>query len=839
MKKWIALLLCLLMTASFLPAALAEETGDQPVELPEISDEPLEEPEQADPVEETTDAAEPVELTPEGNLNINVGVFPDKNFREWVKANLAGGKDYLTSAEVTAVTVIDCSHESIESLKGISHFTNLQYLYCSGNKLTTLELNGNKKLLGIECDDNDLTNISISACTKLKSLICPDNKLKSLNLSYNKELQSLICNNNELAKVNIENVTTLVNVDAHSNKLPSINNLAKNKKLAFLDLSDNPVASITLTANTELESLYLSKTKISKLDVTKNTKLVDLEVNKAALKAIDVTKCPKLKRLDLGWNAITAIDVTKNPELTVLDVSHNQLKTLDVTKNTKLVTLNVESNTLSALDVSACTDLTGLNVNSNSLKALDVSANTNLLRLYAYSNLLTELDVSALTKLIELDCDSNEIAALDVSACTELTALDCGNNSIEALDLAGLSKLKTLYCQANRISALNVAACPELETLSCGGNRIPALHLEGNTKLKDPTFSTQETAAVLNLVQVGNKYTFDMTPLFASVSDLSYVKPYDSSYSYDALSGVMMLPGNVKSFKYKFETGYGDMTVVVTALYNGYYTLEFDSGAVQYKGTTPYVIYHGAEQRPAFVGKDSSGKTLDLNQFEVWYTDNVLPGTGTLHVRLIGSGVEKTLWFKIYMPPTTETSVANVKDGIEVKWAPVKDAKGYVIYRRAWNLTSSGWTPFERWNNTTATTWMDTKVYAGTRYQYGVKAYFSDPMDNYNLGEVGPLKTTVRITTRTLNSVTPGAKLLTAKWSPSSVFTGYEVQIATNSAFTQDVKTVKITKATTAQTTVKSLKAATTYYVRVRSYHVFEGMTYYGQWSNVMNCKTN
>ena len=202
------------------------------------------------------------------------------------------------------------------------------------------------------------------------------------------------------------------------------------------------------------------------------------------------------------------------------------------------------------------------------------------------------------------------------------------------------------------------------------------------------------------------------------------------------------------------------------------------------------------------------------------------------------TGAKASAWFKIYLPPTTSTTVENVQNGIKISWKKVDNAKGYVIYRRAWNLIDKGWTTFERWNNTTKTTWTDTKVYAGTRYQYGIKAYFSDPMDNYNLGIVGPLKTTVRITTRTLNSVTPGSRKLTVKWSGSSVFTGYEVQVATDAAFTKDVKTVTIKKATTYQTVVKGLKAKTTYYVRVRSYHIFEGMTYYGGWSNVLTGKT-
>ena len=166
----------------------------------------------------------------------------------------------------------------------------------------------------------------------------------------------------------------------------------------------------------------------------------------------------------------------------------------------------------------------------------------------------------------------------------------------------------------------------------------------------------------------------------------------------------------------------------------------------------------------------------------------------------------------------------------------------------------NGWTRFERWWNVTGTSWIDGTdnhpVYAGTRYQYGIKAYFNrrtDPVtgaqiggntgDNYNLGEVGPLKTTVRITTRTLNSVTAGSKQMTVKWSGSSVFTGYQIQYATNSAFTQNAKAIKITNPKTVSTVIKSLTAGKTYYVRVRSYHVFNNMTYFGEWSNVLSCK--
>ena len=274
---------------------------------------------------------------------------------------------------------------------------------------------------------------------------------------------------------------------------------------------------------------------------------------------------------------------------------------------------------------------------------------------------------------------------------------------------------------------------------------------------------------------------------------------------------------------------------------------------MRFNGKTPYVIADGQPQTPRFTVKAKDGSVVDPSSYTYAYLENTNAGTAYVMVTFTDTYTGTAQgWFKIYLPATDYTKVENRDDGIYMEWHAVPGAAGYVIYRRAWSSTTGGkWTDFVRWNNTTDLNWTDKTVYAGTRYQYGIKAYFErrvDPVsgatiggnvgDNYNLGIVGPLKTTVRITTRKLNSVTGGSKQLTVKWAGSSLFTGYEVQIAMDAAFTKNIKTVRITDPKTYQTTIKSLKAKTTYYVRVRSYHVFEGMTYFGGWSNVLHAKT-
>ena len=290
-------------------------------------------------------------------------------------------------------------------------------------------------------------------------------------------------------------------------------------------------------------------------------------------------------------------------------------------------------------------------------------------------------------------------------------------------------------------------------------------------------------------------------------------------------------------------------------------TIEWNANDVQFNKKTPFVLYNGKAQTPRFIVKDENGSVIDASYYDYEFKENTLAGTAYLFVTF-KNGLSGTCdsFFKIYLPATKQTTVENVKEGIKITWAPVEGAAGYVIYRRAWSSTTNGWTSFERWWNVTETTWTDGTienhmVYAGTRYQYGIKAYFAKrldpisgdyiggneniPLGNWNLGIVGPLRTTVRITTRVLNEVVGGSNQVTVKWAKSANFTGYEVQIATDANFTNIAETKIIDNWKIGEATFQGLKANTTYYARVRSYHEFEGFTYYGEWSNVLSAKTN
>ena len=464
--------------------------------------------------------------------------------------------------------------------------------------------------------------------------------------------------------------------------------------------------------------------------------------------------------------------------------------------------------------------------------------------------------------------------------------IDVSGTSVESLKgIERFVNLAKLNCDNTNISSLDVSANKALSELHCEGNHLSVLELSKLDNLqKENAFVSGQTVSDRQGMIRNGVFSYDLTEIVPKNMLTRVVMP-DSSIRLNQTTGIVTFPGKPESFTYEFKTVKSnsgdielpelpatrgnekdirmDVTVSLTfaepepepepeplPAFDG--TIEWNAQDVSFRGTTPYVIANGSAQTPRFTVKDKDGKTVAASNYTYEYLENKNAGTGYVIVTFTDrySGTARA-FFKIYLPATVKTSVENVSGGIRISWTAVEGAAGYVIYRRAWNLKDAGWTTFERWNNTTGLSWTDTKVYAGTRYQYGVKAYFArrtDPVsgaqiggnvgDNFNLGMVGPLKTTVRITTRKLNSVTPGRKQLTIKWAGSSVFTGYQVQIATNAAFTKNASVVKITNAKTYQTVVKNLKAKTIYYVRVRSYHEFDGMTYFGEWSNVLSGKT-
>ncbi len=82
-----------------------------------------------------------------------------------------------------------------------------------------------------------------------------------------------------------------------------------------------------------------------------------------------------------------------------------------------------------------------------------------------------------------------------------------------------------------------------------------------------------------------------------------------------------------------------------------------------------------------------------------------------------------------------------------------------------------------------------------------------------------------------------GKKQMTVSYKKDTSVGGYEILYATNSKFTKGKKTIKLSSANTAKTTIKKLVSKKTYYVKVRAFKKVSGKTYYGAYSSVKKIK--
>ena len=89
-----------------------------------------------------------------------------------------------------------------------------------------------------------------------------------------------------------------------------------------------------------------------------------------------------------------------------------------------------------------------------------------------------------------------------------------------------------------------------------------------------------------------------------------------------------------------------------------------------------------------------------------------------------------------------------------------------------------------------------------------------------------------------LTKLTKYKKAFKATWKKKSGIAGYQIQYALNSKFTKSVKIATVANKNTGSKKISKLKAKKTYYVRVRTYKVVNGKTYYSSWSKAKKVKT-
>ena len=220
-----------------------------------------------------------------GEALADVGVdavhFPDAHFRNWVKENVAGGRDVLTGPQIAAVEEMDVSYSEIADLKGLEHFTALKVLVCWSNSLTALDASKNPSLEMLRCNGNELATLNLSNNKALKVLSCDQNSLKTLDLSGQPNLLSLACRYNTLTSLDLSRNTALTELDCWGNEIAALD-LSKNTALVKLNCLENPIKALDLSKNANLVEAALPETATVTLPGGDRITMGDFKIVKAA-----------------------------------------------------------------------------------------------------------------------------------------------------------------------------------------------------------------------------------------------------------------------------------------------------------------------------------------------------------------------------------------------------------------------------------------------------------------------------------------------------------------------------------------------------------------------------
>ncbi len=380
--------------------------------------------------------------------NAQIINIPDANFKARLLAasptnntakNLAGNYfkiDANNDGEVQeseAINVVQLNINSpseiydnlIADLTGVEYFTNINYLNCSFNKLTNLNLSSNNSLSSLYCHNNQLANLNINSNIYLYIVNCSDNQLINLNLSSNINLHELNCTYNQITYLNLNNNTDLNSFNCSYNQLSNLN-VNSNTSLYVLSCDFNQLSNLNVENNTNLHILSCSNNLLTNLNLNYNSYLKDLYCSN---------------------NQLNYLTLNSNYDLTSLYCNNNLLTSLNVNSNPNLIYLFCKYNLLTSLFIK----------NNNNDMLLYFENNPNLYYICANERQITSIQAQIVTNGIQATCNVNSYCSFTPGGTFYTiqgnNKYDENNNGCDALDLAYIN-LKLNFSDGTNSGAL-------------------------------------------------------------------------------------------------------------------------------------------------------------------------------------------------------------------------------------------------------------------------------------------------------------------------------------------------------------------------------------------------
>ncbi len=486
--------------------------------------------------------------------------------------------------DCTAMQRLSCFDCALTDLSAVNSMYNIEFLNCSSNQLTSLQVTNKSKLTTIACHYNpQLRTITATGNPLLNTLYCMDNP----------QLWKLDCYSNALPAVNVTGCSDLKELRCYDNPaLASIEGLADCTGLQKLYCSNSALTSLSGINNmADLDYLNCHDTRLTALGLTNKNRLTTvLCYNNPDMATLTLTGCAQLTQID-----------TKNcPKLKTVNCYSNNLTTLNVTGNTALTTLNCQDNgnlasitglgDCTAMDfincnhcaltdlsaVNSMSQLSGLSCSYNKLTELTLTNKSNLTTLYFDDNpdlveatITNNPQLSVLTcrncpEMWNLDCSNNALTTLTVTGCSGLEFLSCNeNHGLSSIpSLSGCSELRTLRINNCNFSSINVSALSQLWYFDCGSNRLTSLSVPNPSLLFLDCSDNQLTSLnmsgcpyLLSLACYKNRISgAGMTTLVNSLPMRDQEEPGSLGVLYDTGEGNTMTAAQIATARSKFWT---------------------------------------------------------------------------------------------------------------------------------------------------------------------------------------------------------------------------------------------------------------------------------------------
>ena len=357
--------------------------------------------------------------------------FPDSVFRGYIAARADIFHDgFLSERERDGLQDVNISDMGIGSLRGIEYFTSLDFLDCSNNQLTDLDLRMNTQLSSLDCSNNQLTDLDLRMNTQLSSLDCSSNRLTDLDLRMNTQLETLNCSSNQLVSIDVRPCIDLLSLDCSNNRLYSLD-LSNNSVLQTLE-ADGNCLHVAVDGRNRFDASTLSGFDLARASDWKGCTRIGYLLT---FQGREVSY-----RYETGYHGPALL-----PEIrfTLIADIQDSLLAIDVANFPDsafrtYVSRYADLNTDGFLNLSEIAGVTGVDVSSLGIRNLKgIEHFTSLESLDCSDNQLASLDLSLNTKLTELDATGNVLAvSLDDANRLELSALP-GFDPAKASDWTG------------------------------------------------------------------------------------------------------------------------------------------------------------------------------------------------------------------------------------------------------------------------------------------------------------------------------------------------------------------------------------------------------------------